>query len=190
MPKTQVEMQCSYPAPAASKAALKAAKGIKILILDVDGVLTDGGLYYDADGRVTKRFHVHDGMGIKLAQAAGIEVAVITGLSHPATENRVRELGIDEYHHGFKMKMDTVNDILQRKGLTLEEAAYVGDDWVDAAPMARVALPMCVADAQPEIKDLALWSATRNGGHGAVREAIRFILETQDKMTEQFSVWS
>ena len=165
------------------------AKTVKLLILDVDGVLTDGGLYYDSEGRIMKRFNVQDGLGIKLAQQAGLEVAVITGLSSQAVEKRVRELGVEEYFAGNHKKVPLVDDILRRKGLRYDEVAYLGDDWVDAGVMRRARLPMAVANAQPEIKGLAAWVCQERGGHGAVREAIAFILRAQGKLDDLWREW-
>lgn len=166
------------------------AAHIRLLVLDVDGVLTDGGLYYDHKGNVTKRFHVQDGLGIKLAQSAGLEVAVITGLDHPAVEKRVRELGIREYHAGKIHKGELLSAMCARLNLAPEQAAYLGDDWVDATIMQRVGLAMAVANAQPEILALAHWVTTRSGGQGAVREAVRFLLHCQGKLNGLWQRWS
>jgi len=162
---------------------------VKVLVLDVDGVLTDGGLYYDYKGNVSKRFNVQDGLGIKLAQAAGLEIAVITGLKSKAVEKRVQELGITEYHAGHLAKVPLLDSIRDARGLGYEHMAYLGDDWVDASPMAVVGLPMAVSNAQPEILDLAAWVSTLPGGHGAVREAIGFILEQQGKRAPLWQQW-
>jgi 3-deoxy-D-manno-octulosonate 8-phosphate phosphatase (KDO 8-P phosphatase) len=169
--------------------ALSRAKRIRLLVLDVDGVLTDGGLYYDAKGEIIKRFHVQDGLGIKMAQAAGIKVAVITGLSSEAVHARMRELGIEEYHDGFKEKVPIIERMAQEHGFDYSELAYLGDDWVDAGPLARVGLAMAVADAQPEILDMAHWVSTRPGGQGAVREAVNFLLKAQGKLDTVFKTW-
>lgn len=168
---------------------LQRARDVRLLVLDVDGVLTDGGLFYDAEGRILKRFNVQDGLGIKLAQAAGLELAVITGLDSPAVAHRVKELGIDEYHAGHLVKVDLLRAICGRKGLPLERTAYLGDDWVDAAPMRVVGLPMAVANAQPEILGLAAWISRAPGGQGAVREAIRFLLEAQGTLEGLWRTW-
>ncbi len=177
------------PAPCAADDVAMLARAIRLLVLDVDGVLTDGGLYYDEDGRIAKRFHVPDGMGIKLAQAAGLEVAVISGLRSGAVETRVRELGIEEYFAGKLRKIPIIQDICTRRGLSLEQVAYLGDDWVDAGPMRAVGLAMAVADAQPEITALARWVSSLPGGRGAVREAIRFLLEAQGKLAALWDEW-
>ena len=165
------------------------AARITMLVLDVDGVLTDGGLYYDDQGRISKRFHVQDGLGIKLAQAAGIEIAVISGLDSEAVRNRVTELGVTEYHAGHLKKIPLLEKLCQKRKVSFKNVAYLGDDWVDAGVMQKVGLPMAVANAQPEILDLAAWVATRQGGRGAVREAIRFLLTCQGKLDEQWQRW-
>jgi 3-deoxy-D-manno-octulosonate 8-phosphate phosphatase (KDO 8-P phosphatase) len=172
------------------KQASELARRIRALVLDVDGVLTDGGLYYDAEGNVTKRFHVQDGLGIKLAQAAGVEVAVITGLSHKAVESRVRELGISEYHHGHVDKLPLLEKVRDNLGLEFSDMAYLGDDWVDAEAMRAVGLPMAVSNAQPEVLEIAAWVSSAPGGGGAVREAVRFILEARGELDAQWRKWS
>lgn len=155
------------------------ARRIKLLVLDCDGILTDGGLYYDAEGRISKRFHVQDGLGIKLAQKAGLSIAVISGLDHQAVARRVSELGVNHYLGGRARKFPWVDDLRKSLGMELDQVAYMGDDWVDAAVMSRVGLALTVPAAQPEIKDLAHWISSRQGGHGAVREAIALILSAQ-----------
>ena len=116
--------------------ALELAREVRILFLDCDGVLTDGGLYYDADGRVTKRFNVHDGLIVKTAMRNGVRIAVVTGLDHAAVRARVTELGIEDYHAGMGVsKVKVVDSVLERHGLERSQAAYLGDDWVDAGPL-------------------------------------------------------
>lgn len=171
------------------KTASELAKNVRALVLDVDGVLTDGGLYYDAQGGVAKRFNVQDGLGVKLAQAAGIEVAVITGLSHAAVETRVRELGIRQYHHGKVKKLPLLEKVRDSLGLTFEQMAFLGDDWVDAEAMRAVGLPMAVSNAQPEIIKMAAWVSGVPGGQGAVREAVRFILQARGELEELWRSW-
>jgi 3-deoxy-D-manno-octulosonate 8-phosphate phosphatase (KDO 8-P phosphatase) len=168
---------------------MRRARRVGLLVLDVDGVLTDGGLWYDAAGAIRKRFHVHDGLGIKLAQQAGLAVAMVSGLDQGAAAARARELGVAEYHGGHVRKLPIVEGILSRAGLALDQTAFLGDDWVDAPVMARVGLPMAVADAQPEILDMALWVSRRPGGQGAVREAIRFLLAAQGKLDGLWRSW-
>jgi 3-deoxy-D-manno-octulosonate 8-phosphate phosphatase (KDO 8-P phosphatase) len=170
--------------------ARERAARIRLLVLDVDGVLTDGGLYYGPDGAAMKRFNVQDGLGVKLAQSAGLVIAAISGLDSPAVAARMRELGIADYHAGHHAKISLVEGLCAKYGLSLDEAAFLGDDWVDAGPLGRVGLPMAVANAQPEILARAAWVSTRPGGHGAVREAIRFLLEAQGKLDGLWAEWS
>ncbi|EFI33615.1 3-deoxy-D-manno-octulosonate 8-phosphate phosphatase, YrbI family [Desulfonatronospira thiodismutans ASO3-1] len=167
----------------------QAAQKVKLLVLDADGVLTDGGLYYDPDGRIIKRFNVQDGLGLKLAMAAGLEVAVITGLNSGAVETRVKELGINDYFSGSTHKMPFIRQLSREKNLLFSQMAYLGDDWVDAGPMQCVGLPMAVANAQPEIRKLAAWTSTQRGGHGAVRQAVRFILQAQGRLEQEWRKW-
>ncbi len=164
--------------------AEESAKSVRILLCDVDGVFTDGGLYYDDNGKVSKRFHVQDGLGVKLAQDAGLEVGVVTGLESESVRNRMSELGIKEYYAGKFDKEEILKEISQRKNFQFREIAYVGDDWVDARPLNRVGLPVAVANAQQEVKDLAKLVTTIPGGSGAVREVINFILRAQNKMAQ------
>ncbi|UZP68248.1 HAD hydrolase family protein [Desulfovibrio mangrovi] len=166
------------------------AKEIKVIVLDCDGVLTDGGLYYDAEGKVTKRFNVQDGLGIKVVQKVGIPVAVITGLESDAVKARITTLGIDDYFSGFLDKMDCLEIIRSKYGITMQNIAYVGDDWVDLGPMRAVGLPIAVANAQPETKDVARFVTQSRGGDGAVREVIRFILKAQGKLEQAMSRWN
>ncbi len=170
--------------------AEQAAQKVKMLICDVDGVFTDGGLHYDDYGGISKRFNVQDGVGVKLAQAAGLHLAVITGLDSEAVRLRFLELEVQEYHAGKIRKLDIMQDICERYALEPGHLAYLGDDWVDAEIMSRVGLPMAVSNAQPEILQLADWVSRKSGGQGAVREAVRYILQMQGKWQGLWSKWS
>jgi 3-deoxy-D-manno-octulosonate 8-phosphate phosphatase (KDO 8-P phosphatase) len=169
---------------------VQAAMKIRLLVLDVDGVLTDGGLYYDLQDQVMKRFDVQDGLGIKIAQQAGIIVAVITGLVSKAVETRIRDLGITDYYAGYRDKGDCLEEIRQRHGLDWSHIAYLGDDWVDLSVMGMVGLPLAVANAQPEVKGIASYVTLARGGQGAVREVIRHLLMAQGKYEAVLSAWS
>lgn len=166
-----------------------AAKDVRLVVLDVDGVLTDGGLYYDGSGCALKRFNVQDGLGIKLAAGLGLEFAVITGLESPAVRQRVTELGIRHYYPGHTRKVPLLTDIADKTGISFPHMAYVGDDWVDAAPMSKVGFPIAVANARPEILRLAKWTTRAHGGNGAVREVIDFILKAQNKLDSLWREW-
>ncbi len=176
--------------PRTSRTAVaRAAKRVKLLVTDVDGVLTDGGLHYDHDGAIHKRFDVQDGLGIKAAQGLGLEVAVITGLNSEAVRTRVEELGIAHYVAGRVEKVSALEAICRDVGVSFCETAYIGDDWVDLAPMAVVGLPLAVPNAQPETLRQALHVLARPGGRGAVREAIRFILFCQGRLQDETARW-
>lgn len=166
-----------------------AARDVRLMVLDVDGVLTDGGLYYDESGCVMKRFNVQDGLGIKMAPQAGIDFAVITGLESPAVKRRVTELGIAHYYPGHHRKAPILREISEKTGIPFAHMAYVGDDWVDAEPMAMVGLPIAVPNARPEILKLAAWTTRAAGGQGAVREAIDFVLRAQGKLDAMWREW-
>ncbi|MEJ7619855.1 MAG: HAD-IIIA family hydrolase [Aquificaceae bacterium] len=157
---------------------------IKLLLLDVDGVLTDGRLYYTSRGEEIKVFNVRDGLGIKLAQRAGIRVGVISGRNSEALINRLRELKVDEVHLGYNQKLPILEDVMKRLSLSLEEIAFLGDDYVDLPILRRVGFPMAVLDAPEEIKKHALYITKSRGGHGAVRDAIEFILKLRGQWEE------
>ena len=160
------------------------AREVKLVVLDCDGVLTDGGLYYDHDGNVTKRFNVLDGLGIKAAQACGIVIAVITGLDAKSVSSRMNDLGIVDYYAGHLKKTVCITEIKDKYELDWNQIAYVGDDWIDLPPMRKVGLPIAVANAMPEVKELAVLETECEGGQGAVREALNFILHAQGKLDE------
>ena len=166
------------------------AKNIKLLVLDVDGVLTDGGLYYGDDGLVMKRFNVQDGLGIKLAQIVGLEIGVITGLSQKPVEARVNELGIKHYVAGKHNKGPLFREMCAKVGVETSEAAFIGDDWIDIEAMKLAGLAMSVPNAMPEIIEIADWVAKREGGHGAVRDAIDFILDARGLKAEAMKHWT
>jgi 3-deoxy-D-manno-octulosonate 8-phosphate phosphatase (KDO 8-P phosphatase) len=157
------------------------AKKIKMLILDVDGVMTDGSIMLDSLGNETKSFHVRDGHGIKLIQKAGIPVGIITGRSSEVVNIRARELGIADVHQGALDKITVYDAIISKYGLLDEEIAYVGDDAVDMSILKRVGLAAVVADADPCVKPHADIVTKCPGGRGAVREVINFILKNRTK---------
>jgi 3-deoxy-D-manno-octulosonate 8-phosphate phosphatase (KDO 8-P phosphatase) len=158
-------------------AARKAAR-VRLFLVDVDGVLTDGGIVYDVEGRELKRFHVRDGHGIKLLQRAGVEVGIITGRTSETVAVRARELGISLVRQGATDKVAVWREILEARGLTAAETAYVGDDIVDVPLMRRVGFSAAVADAEVCALSAADFISTRPGGAGAVREIIDFVLRS------------
>ncbi len=160
----------------------KKAKKIKLLLLDVDGVMTDGSIILDNQGNETKAFHVRDGLGIKLAQKAGIQIGIITGRTAEVVNVRARELGIKEVHQGAKDKIVVYETVKKKYGLLDEEVAYMGDDVVDLSILKRVGLAATVADADPMVKPHVDRVTKAEGGRGAVREVINFILTCQGKL--------
>ncbi|MFN7065626.1 MAG: KdsC family phosphatase [Aquificaceae bacterium] len=157
---------------------------VRLLLLDVDGVLTDGRLYYTSKGEEIKVFHVRDGLGIKLAQKAGLRVGVISGRRSNALLNRLEELKIEEVHLGYNHKLPLLEDMLKRLSLSFEETAFIGDDYVDLPLLKRVGFPVLVADAPKELKKYALYTTSARGGEGAVREAIEFLLKLREQWEE------
>lgn len=152
-------------------------KKIRLLLLDVDGVLTDGRIIYDNRGVESKAFDVKDGHGIKLLQRAGIRVGIITGRQSEVVRLRAEELGIEILYQGAKDKLVPYRDILEGLGLNDDEVAYVGDDLVDLPILRRVGLAVTVADAVEEVKPHVHHVTERAGGRGAVREVCDLILK-------------
>ena len=157
------------------------AKKIKLLLLDVDGVMTDGTIILDNQGNETKAFHVRDGHGVKLAQKAGIIIGIITGRSSEVVNVRARELGIQEVHQGAKEKIIVYDSLVSKYGLRDEEVAYIGDDIVDVSIFKRVGLAAAVADADPSVRSHVDVITKTEGGRGAVREVINLILKNRDR---------
>ncbi len=165
--------------PAIRAGAREKAARVKLLLLDVDGVLTDGRIVYDADGREAKAFYVRDGHGIKLLQRAGIEVGIVTARRSAVVEIRARELGIDLVCQGVSDKVAVWRAICGERGLTPEATAYVGDDIQDVPLMRNVGFAATVADAEPCVLEAADYVAGRPGGSGAVRDIADFLLHAR-----------
>jgi 3-deoxy-D-manno-octulosonate 8-phosphate phosphatase (KDO 8-P phosphatase) len=147
------------------------ARRLRILALDVDGVLTDGRIHYSSDGEEMKSFSILDGLGIKLLRRAGLRVAVITARCSPVVERRVAELGIDHCLQGREDKLAALRDLLAEQGLGLAEAAYMGDDLPDLGAIRAAGLGLTVANGCAEVVAAARWQSRARGGEGAVREA-------------------
>ena len=154
---------------------------IKLLILDVDGVLTDGGIFYNDEGGETKRFDVKDGHGIKLAIASGIDVALVSARESKAVQYRAENLGIKLVYQGIRDKVRAIEEIMEKKSLKPDEIAYVGDDLVDLKVIKRVGFSAAVQDASKDVLDRADYITVRPGGRGAVREVVEVLLKSQDK---------
>lgn len=159
----------------------RVAAGIGLLVLDVDGVLTDGRLRYDADGRESKEFHVRDGYGIQQLRHAGIQVAVISGRQSPAAAARLAELGIAEAHLGRNDKRAAFDQLTARLGIKPDRVASMGDDVPDLEVMEVAALGIAVADAHPVVLAAADWVTRAAGGRGAVREACDLLLAARHR---------
>ena len=157
------------------------AAKIKILILDVDGVLTDGAIIFGQDGEIMKQFNAKDGMGIGLLHQAEIKTAIITGRESRIVRLRGEELKIADIYQGSKDKMISVKELAKKYGLSLDEMAFIGDDINDLPALSIVGLPCAVADAVFEVKAAAKIVTDKCGGRGAVREIAEYILKTQGK---------
>jgi 3-deoxy-D-manno-octulosonate 8-phosphate phosphatase (KDO 8-P phosphatase) len=160
------------------------ARKIKLLLLDVDGVMTDGRIILNDQGLETKAFHVRDGRGIKLLQQAGIMVGIITGRSSEVVKVRSRELGITEVHQGAKDKLAVYDAVLSKYGLQDDQVAYVGDDDVDVPVLKRVGLAAAVADADPCVHRHVHLLTRAKGGGGAVREVVNLILNSTGQLQD------
>ncbi|MDP2902586.1 MAG: 3-deoxy-manno-octulosonate-8-phosphatase KdsC [Methylovulum sp.] len=162
-----------------SQFILEKAKKLKLLILDVDGVLTDGKLFFDNQGNEYKSFHAQDGHGIKLLRQTGVEVAIISGRKSIVVELRMKSLGIHHVYQGYEDKRAAFAGLIDHLGLTPEQVAHVGDDLLDLPIMSRVGLSVAVNDANNTVKQHADWCTTRAGGQGAVREVCDLIMQAQ-----------
>jgi len=165
------------------------AKKVKILLMDVDGVLTDGKLYYTHKGEEIKVFNVRDGLGIKLIQKAGIKTGVISGRNSKPLINRLRELEVEEIYLGHNEKLPVFEEILKKNHLNYEEVAFIGDDYVDLPILLRVGFPIVVCDAPNVVKKTALYITKAKGGEGAVREAIEYLLELRGDLKEMLKYY-
>ena len=161
----------------------KKAAAIKLLILDVDGVLTDGRLQFDNNGIETKTFNALDGHGIKLLIQHGVDVAIITGRSSQVVQNRAAELGISTLYQGYRDKRSAFNEILSSSNLELYNFAYMGDDLPDLPIMKRVGLSISVPNGDSFVQQHADHITDKPGGYGAVREVCNLILDAQDKLS-------
>lgn len=157
------------------------AQKISMIIMDVDGTLTDGTLLIFPDGEELKSYNVRDGTGILLAHLAGLKTGIITGKISRSLQRRAENLNINELHQGILDKKSVLSDILEKNSLTPNQIAYIGDDLGDLEVIKSVGLAGAVADAHPEIKKNCHFICKMPGGRGAVREFIEFILEAQDK---------
>jgi 3-deoxy-D-manno-octulosonate 8-phosphate phosphatase (KDO 8-P phosphatase) len=168
----------------ADQEIIERARKVKLVILDCDGVLTDGRIIMLPDGDETKAFDVKDGHAIVMGQRAGLRMAIISGRKSSVVRARAKELGVAQLYEMAWVKKEPYEKILAEEELTDEEVCYVGDDVVDISLMRRAGLGVAVADAVEEVKQNSHIVTTRRGGRGAVREVIEFILKAQDKWDE------
>ncbi len=160
------------------------ARKIRLLLLDVDGVLTDGRIIYDSRGRDSKFFDVHDGMGVYLLKKAGINTVLITAKGSRTIRPRARDMQVKEIFENISPKTAVLDKILRKYKVDISEVCFAGDDLVDLCLMKRVGLPIAVFNAAPEIKQAAAYITLREGGRGAVREIAELILKSQGKWEE------
>ena len=158
---------------------LERAARIRLLALDVDGVLTDGRLYYDNAGNETKAFSTRDGLGLRLLAEQGIELALITARTSEIVRRRAAELGITRIFQGSIRKLDAFHELLAETGLAPEQVCYAGDDWLDLPILDRAGLAVAPADGESLVRQRAHWTTSRVGGNGAVREICDLILAAQ-----------
>lgn len=165
-------------------------QGIKLILSDVDGVMTSGGITYDNQGVETKTFHVRDGMGIKLWQRTGYRFGIITARSSHIVKLRMDELGVDLVRQGAEKKLDVANEIMKEMSLSLEQICYIGDDLTDLALLQSVGLSASVSDGAPEVKKAVHLVTKATGGHGAIRELVEVILKGQNRWQELVQSYS
>lgn len=156
------------------------AAAIRLVAVDVDGVLTDGRLYYCEDGEHLKVFHVHDGLGLRLLMNAGITPVIISARKSKAVKRRMKELGVTDVHMHCADKGEKIDAVMRAKGVTAEQVAAIGDDLADLPMLERAGLAVTVANGHPRLKEAADWVTGRSGGEGAVRELCDLILSAQN----------
>jgi 3-deoxy-D-manno-octulosonate 8-phosphate phosphatase (KDO 8-P phosphatase) len=157
----------------------KMASSIELILSDVDGVLTDGGLYFDNAGVESKRFHIRDGLGIRLWQRAGFRFGILTARTSQIVKVRAAELGIDIVRQGFENKLPTAMDVIRELRLAPSQVCYIGDDLTDLPVMRQVGLSVAVADAADDVRQLAGHVTRLPGGQGAVRELVESLLKAR-----------
>lgn len=162
-------------------------QAIRLVAFDVDGILTDGGLYLTDSGEEFKRFNSLDGHGLKMLKASGVELAIITGRTSRCVELRAKNLGITRLYQGVEDKWGTMQTLLAELNLAAEAAAYMGDDVVDLPVMRRMGLSISVPNAPQVVRDHAHYLTQREGGHGAVREACELIMSAQGTLDAQLA---
>jgi len=163
------------------------AKNIKLIVFDVDGVMTDGSLYLCDDGQEYKAFNSHDGLGMKMLKASGVEMAIITGRTSNVVVKRAENTGVAHFYQGVEDKLEALEHLAQKLGLELSQCAFMGDDVLDLPPMRRSGLSLTVPAAPPLVKQHAHYVTTREGGRGAIREVVELIMQAQGTYDAQMA---
>ena len=163
---------------------LEKAKQVRLFLCDVDGVMTDGKIVWDSEGREIRHFDVQDGTGLYFLKLLGYPRGWISGKNSEAVAKRAKELGIEYVYLGVKNKRKVLEEILEKTGVSLREVCFVGDDLVDIPVLEVVGFPVAVANAREEVKQFACYVTSSPGGHGAVREVVELILQAQGKWQE------
>jgi 3-deoxy-D-manno-octulosonate 8-phosphate phosphatase (KDO 8-P phosphatase) len=163
------------------------AKKIKVVIFDVDGVLTDGGLTIGDDGQEYKTFNTQDGLGMKLLKQSGVQMAIITGRSSKVVTQRAESTGVMHFYQGVDNKLEAFNDLISKLNIKPEEAAFMGDDVVDMPPMLRCGLAISVPAAPESVKQRSHYVTIKQAGHGAVREVCELIMQAQGTLDAQLA---
>jgi 3-deoxy-D-manno-octulosonate 8-phosphate phosphatase (KDO 8-P phosphatase) len=166
---------------------LSRSKLIRLIAFDVDGVMTDGGLYFSDSGKEFKRFNSLDGQGLKMLRASGVEIAIITGRTSRCVEARAKNLGITHVFQGVEHKLEAMVDLLNKLKLSRDAAAYMGDDVVDLTVMRHVGLAISVPESPLLVREHSHYVTQRGGGHGAVREACELIMSAQGTLDAQLA---
>lgn len=178
------EKAASSPHSKSWQLALEKAKTVKLLLLDVDGVLTDGNLIYSHEGKESKSFNTQDGFGLRVLQDSGVEVGIITARSSEALSRRVADLKIKHLYQGAGNKLEAYKDICTKTLFKPVQIAYMGDDWLDMVLLKRVGLALAPANAVPEVQDMVHYVTDKEGGRGAVREVCDLILSATGKQKQ------
>ena len=163
---------------------------IKLLILDVDGVLTSAQLFISSNGEVIKAFNTLDGHGIKMLQNTGVQTAIITARNDPAVAHRAAQLGINHYLHGVENKQQAFAQLCAQIQIAAQETAFVGDDVIDLPVMTRCGFPFAVANAHAYVKEHALYTTQKSGGFGAVREITDLIMHAQNTFSDALAEYT
>jgi len=169
------------------KDILDKAAGIRLIIFDVDGVLTDGSLFLGDDGQEYKAFNSRDGHGIKMLKKYGIEVAIITGRTSQVVEHRMANLGVEHVYQGKLEKLPAYEELAAKLGIPASETAYVGDDVVDLPVMRRVGLAIAVQDAHPLVRTHSHWQTPSPGGRGAARDVCEMLMEAKGVLQDELN---